>query len=323
MRRVIRRSLLSVAVAGLMIPAAFAQTAAEWRAVGQYGDKAAPLTVFEKDGALYVDGMGLSSARLSALGADRYAIAGGGELALAKSAVRLNGKTLAFHDFGAESQAAVRRTVHADPIALRRRALAATPPIETAPHLPDDLVDLTRIDPGIRIDIHYAGSNNFMGIPLYERAAAFLQRPAAEALGRVQKALASKGYGLMIHDAYRPWFVTWMFWEATPPEDHVFVADPAQGSRHNRGCAVDLTLYDLKTGKIVEMPGRYDELSRRSYSDFVGGTTRQRALRDLLRDAMVAEGFDIYPEEWWHFDFKDWRRYGIGTRTFTELLARH
>lgn len=323
MRRSIRRSLVSVAVAGLMIPAAFAQTAAEWRAVGQYGDKAAPLTVFEKDGALFVDGMGLSSARLSPRGAGRYAIAGGGELVLAKSAVRLNGKTLAFHDFGAESQAAVRRTVHADPVALRRRALAATPPVETGPYLPNDLVDLTSIDPGIRIDIRYAGSNNFMGIPLYERAAAFLQRPAAEALGRAQKTLAAKGYGLMIHDAYRPWFVTWMFWEATPPEDHVFVADPAQGSRHNRGCAVDLTLYDLKTGKIVEMPGRYDELSRRSYSNFVGGTTKQRALRDLLRDAMVAQGFEIYPEEWWHFDFKDWRRYGIGTKTFTELLARH
>jgi D-alanyl-D-alanine dipeptidase len=323
MRGLIRRSLMSVAGAGLLIPGAFAQTAAEWRAVGQYGDKAAPVTVFEKDGALFVDGMGLSSARLSPRGAGRYAIAGGGELVLAKSAVRLNGKTLTFHDFGAESQAAVRRTVHADPVALRRRALAATPPVETGPHLPNDLVDLTSIDPGIRIDIRYAGSNNFMGIPLYERAAAFMQRPAAEALGRAQKTLAAKGYGLTIHDAYRPWFVTWMFWEATPPEDHAFVADPAQGSRHNRGCAVDLTLYDLKTGKVVEMPGRYDELSRRSYSSFVGGTTRQRALRDLLRDAMVAEGFEIYPEEWWHFDFKDWRRYGIGTRTFTELLARH
>jgi D-alanyl-D-alanine dipeptidase len=322
MTSLVRSSFLALFVVGLMIPAASAQTAAEWRAIGQYGDKAAPLTLFEKDGALFVDGAGLSSARLTRAGAGRYAIAGGGELALAKGAVRLNGRTLAFHDFGAESQAATRRNVHADPVALRRRALAATPPVETDPHLPDDLVDLTSFDPRIRLDIRYAGANNFMGIPLYERAAAFLQRPAAMALGRAQKALAAKGYGLMIHDAYRPWFVTWMFWEATPPEDHVFVADPAKGSRHNRGCAVDLTLYDLKTGKVVEMPSRYDEASTRSYSAFVGGTTRQRALRDLLREAMVAEGFEIYPEEWWHFDYRDWRRYGIGTKTFTELLAR-
>jgi D-alanyl-D-alanine dipeptidase len=320
-RGLVRRIFLSITLA-VMAPAASAQTQAEWRAVGQYGDKAAPLTVFERNGALFVDGMGLSAARLTPIGAGRYAIAGGGELALARDAVRLNGRTLAFHDFGAESEAATRRSVNADPVALRRRALAAMPPVEAGKHLPDDLVDLTRIDPRIRLDIRYAGTNNFMGIPLYERPAAFLQRPAAAALGRVQKALAARGYGLMIHDAYRPWFVTWMFWEATPPEDHEFVADPAKGSRHNRGCAVDLTLYRLKTGKVVEMPSRYDEASSRSYSDFLGGTTAQRYLRDLLRRAMVAQGFQVYPEEWWHFDFKDWHRYAIGTKTFTALIDR-
>jgi D-alanyl-D-alanine dipeptidase len=265
----------------------------------------------------------LPTARLTPLGGGRYRLSGGGELVLAKGAVRLNGRTLAYHDFGAESEAATRKAVRADPDALRKRALAAKPPVEAAKHLRNDLVDLTTVDARIRLDIRYAGSNNFMGIPLYERAAAYLQRPAAQALGRAQKALAAKGYGLMIHDAYRPWFVTWMFWEATPPEDHTFVADPAKGSRHNRGCAVDLTLYDLKTGKIVEMPSRYDEASGRSYANFIGGTTRQRALRETLRAAMVAQGFAVYPEEWWHFDFKDWNRYGIGTKTFTELRGAH
>jgi len=211
--------------------------------------------------------------------------------------------------------------VRADPDALRARALAATPPVETADHKPADLVDLTTLDLRIRLDIRYAGSDNFMGLKLYERPAAYLQRPAAQALARAAKALEAQGYGLLIHDAYRPWFVTWMFWEATPPEDHMFVADPAKGSRHNRGCAVDLTLYDLKTGKPVEMPGRYDEMSARSYADFVGGTTRQRALRAILREAMVAQGFEVYPEEWWHFDYGDWRSYGIGTRTFSELAG--
>lgn len=316
-----RRSFLTLTAAGLAAPATFAQSRAELAAIGQYGDKAAPFTVFEQGGALHIDGEGFKAARLSALGGGRYAIAGGGELILEAGAVRLNGKVLAFHDFGAEVEAAIRKAVRADPALLRQRALTATPPTETGDKLASDLVDVTTITPGLKLDIRYAGANNFMGIPLYETPAAYLQRPAAEALGRIHRALAVKGYGLLIHDAYRPWYVTWMFWEATPPEARIFVADPARGSRHNRGCAVDLTLYDLKTGHPVEMPSRYDEFSTRAYADFVGGTTAQRALRAILREAMEADGFTVYAEEWWHFDYRDYARYPIGTRTFTELAA--
>lgn len=225
-------------------------------------------------------------------------------------------------DLGALAQARVRAGVSADPDALRRRALAATPPVEPAPRRASDLVALTSVDPTIKLDIRYATADNFMGIVLYERPAAYMQRPAAEAVGRTSRSLRSKGYGLMIHDAYRPWFVTWMFWEATPPEDHQFVADPAHGSRHNRGAAVDLTLYSLATGKAVEMPGRYDELSHRSYPDYIGGTTRQRWLRDLLRAEMEKQGFTVYAQEWWHFDYAGWSDWGVGNRTFTELAAR-
>jgi D-alanyl-D-alanine dipeptidase len=321
MRDLARRSFLTLTAAGLAAPATFAQSRAELAAIGQYGDKAAPFTVFEQGGALHIDGEGFKAARLSALGGGRYAIAGGGELILDAGAVRLNGKVLAFHDFGAEVEAAIRKAVRADPALLRQRALTATPPTETGDKLASDLVDVTTITPGLKLDIRYAGANNFMGIPLYETPAAYLQRPAAEALGRIHRALAMKGYGLLIHDAYRPWYVTWMFWEATPPEARIFVADPAQGSRHNRGCAVDLTLYDLKTGHPVEMPSRYDEFSTRAYADFVGGTTAQRALRAILREAMEADGFTVYAEEWWHFDYRDYARYPIGTRTFTELAA--
>lgn len=205
-----------------------------------------------------------------------------------------------------------------DPAALRAAAMAATPPAEAAKR-PFDLVDLRTVDPGVRLDIRYATANNFMGFPLYERAEAWLQRPAAEALGRVAASLRPQGYGLLIHDAYRPWFVTWMFWEATPPEKREFVADPAQGSRHNRGAAVDLTLYELKTGKPVEMPSAYDDFSERAYPDYAGGTPRQRALRDLLRREMEAHGFTVYPQEWWHFDHKAWRDYGIGNVSFEAL----
>jgi D-alanyl-D-alanine dipeptidase len=112
-----------------------------------------------------------------------------------------------------------------------------------------------------------------------------------------------------------------MFWDATPESAHIFVANPADGSRHNRGCAVDLTLYRLSTGEPVTMTGRYDEMSLRSYADFAGGTSAERALRDLLRQAMEAEGFTVYPEEWWHFDYKDWNQYAIGNATFAQLQA--
>jgi D-alanyl-D-alanine dipeptidase len=127
------------------------------------------------------------------------------------------------------------------------------------------------------------------------------------------------GYGLLIHDAYRPWYVTKIFWDATPPEGKIFVADPSQGSRHNRGCAADLTLYDLASGNPIEMPGTYDEMSPRSFPDYPGGTSLQRWHRDLLRRAMESEGFTVYEHEWWHFDYKDWHEYPILNIKFEDL----
>jgi len=129
---------------------------------------------------------------------------------------------------------------------------------------------------------------------------------------RVRRALAAKGFGLWVFDAYRPWSVTKVFFEATPKELRHFVADPSQGSRHNRGCAVDLTLYDLATGAVVPMPSGYDEFTARAYPDYPGGTSRQRHCREVLRRAMEAEGFTVYEHEWWHFDYAEWRRYPVG-----------
>jgi D-alanyl-D-alanine dipeptidase/CubicO group peptidase (beta-lactamase class C family) len=174
-----------------------------------------------------------------------------------------------------------------------------------------DLVELKDLDPSLRYDIRYAGSDNFLGFAVYEQAAAKLQRPAAEALVRVQRALAPRGLGLLIHDAYRPWQVTKMFYDATPDAQRHFVADPSKGSRHNRGCAVDLTLCDRETGVPVVMPSLYDEFTPRAYPDYPGGTSRQRWLREVLRAAMEAEGFAVYEFEWWHFDSKDWASYPV------------
>ena len=132
-------------------------------------------------------------------------------------------------------------------------ARAAAPPKESGEFRQPDLVELTKLDPTIKLEIRYATNNNFFGTVFYSEARAFMQRPAAESVVRANRKLKAQGYGLLIHDAYRPWYVTKVFWDATPDDKKLFVADPSKGSRHNRGCAVDLTLYDLKTGKPVEM----------------------------------------------------------------------
>ncbi len=202
---------------------------------------------------------------------------------------------------------------------LRKEALAATPPSQPDTLRTPDLVELRSLEPSIRYDIRYATTNNFMNAVFYSQPKAFLQRPAAEAVARAHRKLNALGYGLLIHDAYRPWYVTKMFWEATPDSLRDFVADPRAGSRHNRGAAVDLTLFDLTTGEVIEMPGGYDEFSPRSFPEYPGGTERQRWHRDLLRRALEAEGFRVYAFEWWHFDYQDWRRYPLLNKRFEEL----
>jgi CubicO group peptidase (beta-lactamase class C family)/D-alanyl-D-alanine dipeptidase len=204
---------------------------------------------------------------------------------------------------------------------LRKEALAASPPAEGGTFRDGALVELTALDPTIRLDIRYATTNNFLSTPVYSEARAFLQRPAVEALVRAHRQLRARGYGLLIHDAYRPWYVTKMFWDATPDSGRIFVADPSQGSRHNRGAAVDLTMFELATGKPVEMVGVYDEQSARSFPDYQGGTSLQRWHRELLRDAMEAEGFTVFDSEWWHFDYKDWRSYRLQNATFDRITT--
>ena len=202
---------------------------------------------------------------------------------------------------------------------LMKEALAAQPPNETGEFREGDLVELTKLDPTIRLEVRYATTNNFLGTKFYSQARAFMQRPAAEAVARANQKLKEYGYGLLIHDAYRPWYVTKVFWDATPADKHIFVADPAKGSRHNRGCAVDLTLYDLKTKKPIEMVSTYDETTSRAYPDYPGGTSLQRWHRKLLRDVMESEGFTVYEAEWWHFDYKDWQKYRIGNLRFEQI----
>jgi len=181
------------------------------------------------------------------------------------------------------------------------------------------LIELTELSNTIKLDIRYATANNFVGRPVYAEARAFLQRPAAEALVRVHEKLREQGLGLVIFDGYRPWTITKLFWEVVPEDKRKFVADPAKGSKHNRGCAVDLSIYNLGSGKLIDMPSGFDEFTERASPNYTGGTEKERANRDLLRSLMEAEGFSVNPNEWWHFDYKDWEKYAIYDIAFSEI----
>lgn len=206
------------------------------------------------------------------------------------------------------------------PIAeLEREARAATPPVESGHRRAPDLVELVTLDSTIHLEIRYATTNNFLGTRFYPEARAFLERPAAEALVRAHHRLEAMGYGILVHDSYRPWYVTKMFWDAVPADKKIFVADPSEGSRHNRGAAADVTLYELATGAPVEMVSTYDETSDRAWANYPGGTSLQRWRRALLRHALEAEGFTVYHAEWWHFDYRGWQEYPILNIPFSEI----
>lgn len=181
-----------------------------------------------------------------------------------------------------------------------------------------ELVDVQRIMPVV-IDVRYATANNFMHTPLYPEARVFLRRPAAYALRDVQAELAPRGLALKIFDGYRPYSVTERMWE--PVRNPDFVADPAKGSRHNRGAAVDLTLIDLQSGAELEMPTPYDDFTPRARQDFNDLPPNAIANRTTLREVMVRHGFDPLPSEWWHFDYRRWERFELMDLPFEAIGA--
>lgn len=315
-------SFLRLPALALMLGCAPPEKAAPPATSGIPADPPAAIAVLVGDYASGGDSLSLREAagRLEAVGwKDTTGTTPVDPSAVAGDSLSVNGRTWHRLALGPASGNVFRITPRALYDELMKTALAASPPQEEGDFLPTDLVELITLDSTIKFDIRYAGTDNFMSAKFYSSPRAFLQRPAAEAVVRAHRALAAHGYGLLIHDGYRPWYVTKMFWDATPDPLRIFVADPSQGSRHNRGCAVDLTLYDLKTGQPVIMPSGYDEMSPRAFPNYPGGTSRQRALRALLRQAMEAEGFTVYETEWWHFDYNEWRRYRIGTARFEEL----
>lgn len=172
-----------------------------------------------------------------------------------------------------------------------------------------ELVDLEEEISGIRLDVRYATEDNFMGEQLYPFAKAVLRKPAAESLSEAQEDLEERGLELEVFDGYRPYSVTERMWE--PYQDPDFVADPAQGSRHNRGCAVDVTLVDSATGEELLMPTDYDDFTEKAAHDYADLPEEAISNRDLLREVMEDHGFTALETEWWHYDCQDWERFEL------------
>ena len=185
---------------------------------------------------------------------------------------------------------------------------------------PKRLVELVKLDPSIRLDMRYATTNNFTGRVLYSEARAFLTVAVAQAVVRASAKARADGFGLTIYDAYRPWRVTKQLWDATPvgPKKD-YVANPKRGSKHNRGCAVDLTLHDLRTGLLVEMPTEFDDFSEKAHRDYAGASTVAISNRARLQRYLEAEGFVGLSNEWWHFDFTGWENYPVLDVPFNQI----
>lgn len=180
-----------------------------------------------------------------------------------------------------------------------------------------ELINLEKFVPGLVLDIRYATSNNFTGERIYNLPRAYARKPVAEALKKIQADLKPQGLGIKIFDAYRPYKATVKFYEVY--RDTTYVASPYRGSRHNRGCALDLTVIDLKTGEELKMPTGYDSFEKAAWPSTPVADPQMRKNRTLLINAMQKHGFKVNSSEWWHFDFIGWKNYEVLDIDFEEL----
>ena len=180
-----------------------------------------------------------------------------------------------------------------------------------------ELVELKPYIPGLVLDIKYATADNLVGEPVYTTATAYARQPVADALKQVQAELKPMGLGLKIFDGYRPYQVTVLFFRKVKEKD--FVANPRDGSRHNRGCAIDLTLVRLKDGKELEMPTAYDATVPQAHSEYPNVSAEAKKNRELLKQVMHRHGFTVFKIEWWHYDFNAWRNFPLMDIPFEKL----
>lgn len=201
---------------------------------------------------------------------------------------------------------------------LRKISKNSKPPTLDSLDSHKKLIDLKKLDEEFKLDVRYASTNNFMRSKFYVNERAFFNMSAADRLIEAKNELKELGYGIIVYDAYRPWFVTKMFWEGTPENLKHFVANPENGSSHNKGCAIDIGLYDIETGKSIDMISGYDEFTERAYPNYMGGSKKQRDIRDILIKVMEKNDFTVYEYEWWHFNYNKCDS-GIMNYSFSEI----
>lgn len=173
-----------------------------------------------------------------------------------------------------------------------------------------ELVNLEKFIPGVFLDIRYATKNNFTGEQVYRIARAYARKPVAAALKKAQADFAKLGYSIKIYDGYRPYSATVKFYELMKG-DTTYVASPYKGSRHNRGCAIDMTIVDKATGKELQMPSEYDAMQKESWPSTPVANPKVRRNRETLIQVMEKNGFKVYSTEWWHFDFIGWEKFEV------------
>lgn len=181
----------------------------------------------------------------------------------------------------------------------------------------NELINLEKFIPGITLDIRYATTNNFTKEKIYNLARAYARKPVAESLKKAQEEFSKLGFGIKIFDAYRPYAATVKFYEVY--KDTTYVASPYRGSRHNRGCAIDMTIYDLKTGKDLPMPTEYDSFRKEAWPSTPVKDPVIKKNRDLIISVMQKHGFKVNSSEWWHFDFIGWQKFDVLDISFEEL----
>jgi D-alanyl-D-alanine dipeptidase len=181
-------------------------------------------------------------------------------------------------------------------------------------------LEITEKDHGVKLDVRYSRTDNFIGQKVYPCPKVFLLEHVAFDLLSVHHEVGARGFGLLLFDGYRPWNVTKLFWDVSDVDTRRFLADPADGSAHNRGCAVDLGLFDLSTGSPVAMPSDFDEMNEKAYRDYQGGDPRCLFHRDLLRKSMESHRFSGIPNEWWHYNHASRKDWPVMDFSFEEIL---
>ncbi|MBU6153546.1 MAG: M15 family metallopeptidase [Bdellovibrionales bacterium] len=182
------------------------------------------------------------------------------------------------------------------------------------------LLELTEAEHGVKLDVRYAREDNFIGRKVYPSPHVFLLDHVAADLLSVHGELQRHGFGILIFDGYRPWSVTKMFWDLSDSNTRSFLANPSDGSSHNRGCAVDLGLFELSSGAFVKMPSDFDEMNEKAYRDYSGGDSAERERRDLLRRIMERNHFDGIKNEWWHYNHSSRKDWPVLNFSFEEIL---